>query len=181
MDTSATVAGLSTDLRAFVRTNHGHLMTDSRYVSEVFGRRHGNVLRDIVAMLESKNPVIAEFGRLNFEPSSYSNAQNKQQRMYAMTAKGMAELTMGWSGEKSCELRIRFIEAFEQVADDLARVNASVVDMIHRVAKDEAESRGRGRAGSKLMLDRKREKPQFDERLANLLALVQGQLFDRVQ
>lgn len=49
------------------------------------------MIRIIDAMRASPHPEIAEHGRLNFEPSSYVNAQGKTQPMYRMTADGLSE------------------------------------------------------------------------------------------
>jgi Rha family phage regulatory protein len=49
---------------------HGHPVTTSLAVAQVFGQRHDNLLRTIHNVL---NDCPAEFGRLNFEESSYLN------------------------------------------------------------------------------------------------------------
>lgn len=72
-------------------------------VAETFGKEHKNVLRDIEALGCSE-----EFGLLNFEPSTYTNQQNKKQPMYYMTRDGFTLLAMGYTGD----LAMRFKEAY---------------------------------------------------------------------
>jgi|GEM_PF-6518113 len=82
-------------------------MTDSRAVAIAFGKQHAKVMRTIKAMLASRHPEIAQHGRANFGESSYINAQGKQQPMYRMTAKGLSELAMSFSGDKARVIRSR--------------------------------------------------------------------------
>ena len=73
-------------------------------VAETFGKEHKNVLKDIREMDCSE-----EFGRLNFELSSYLNSQNKRQPMYYMTCYGFTMLVMGYTGEKAMKFKEAYI------------------------------------------------------------------------
>jgi Rha family phage regulatory protein len=75
------------------------VVTDSRAVALAFGKRHKNVLRTIERMHRSGRDLIARHARLNFEPCSYAGQNGKQEPMYRMTAKGLSELAMGFSGD----------------------------------------------------------------------------------
>jgi Rha family phage regulatory protein len=79
--------------------NGDRLVTDTRAVAIAFGKQHKDVLRIIERMRRSEHAEIAEHGQRNFAPSSYVNAQGKRQPMYRMTAKGLSELTMGFTDE----------------------------------------------------------------------------------
>lgn len=164
------------DLTVFIAREGDTLVTDSRAVALAFGKRHKNVLRTIDAMRANPRQVIAEHGRLNFEPSSYLNAQGKTQPMYRMTAKGLSELAMGFSGDDAREVRIRFINAFEEVAARLARAEHSLVEQLHALERREVPSRVKGQIGSKLMNERRREKPAFADQRALLLEQLQPSL-----
>ena len=76
-------------------------------VAETFGKEHKNVLKDIREMDCSE-----EFGRLNFELSSYLNSQNKRQPMYYMTRDGFTMLVMGYTGEKAMKFKEAYIRQF---------------------------------------------------------------------
>ncbi|MBB1651681.1 Rha family transcriptional regulator [Delftia sp. UME58] len=164
------------DLTAFISREHGGLITDSRAVALAFNKRHKNVLQSIDKMRSSTHPEIAEHGRLNFQPSSYLNAQGKEQPMYKMTAKGLSELGMSFAGDESRIIRIRFINAFEQVAERLARAERSIAERLFDLERRELPSQIKGQVGSKLMNERRKEKPVFAEERAVLEALAQPRL-----
>ena len=153
------------DLTVFIARDGAELVTDSRAVALAFGKRHKNVLQTIERMLHSVHPEIAQHGRLNFQPSSYVNAQGKRQPMYRMTAKGLSELAMSFSGDQSRVIRIRFLNAFEEVAERLARAERTIAEQLLDLERREMPSKVKGQIGSKLMNERRVEKPAFaDER-----------------
>lgn len=89
------------------------MVVTSLDVAETFGKEHRNVLKDIRELDCSE-----DFGRLNFEQSSYINSQNKVQPMYYMTRDGFTILVMGYTGEKAMrfkEVYIRQFNAMEKI------------------------------------------------------------------
>lgn len=82
-----------------VSLDHGHVFTDSVRVAAYFQKLHKNVLRVIEQLIAD----LAEegIGRLNFEPSSYLNAQGKRQPMYRMDRKAFAVLAGRFTGRKA--------------------------------------------------------------------------------
>lgn len=171
---------ISTDLTVFILRDGAELVTDSRAVALAFGKRHKNVLRVIDGMLRSKHHEIAEHGRLNFEPTMYSvpgpNGATREEQMYRMTAKGLSELAMSFSGEQARVIRIRFLNAFEEVAARLERAEKSITQQLLELERKEMPSRLKGQIGSRLMNDRRKEKPEFAERRAALEAIAQPSL-----
>jgi Rha family phage regulatory protein len=87
----------------------GRPMTTSLTVAEHFGKRHKNVLRDIEGL---RAQVSEDFGRLNFEPSSYLNEQKKPQPMYRLSRDGFAMLAMGFTGTAAVKWKEAYIRAF---------------------------------------------------------------------
>lgn len=164
------------DLTAFISREHGGLVTDSRAVALAFKKRHKNVLRTIERMRSSNRPLIAEHARLNFEPCSYAGKNGKTEPMFRMTEKGLSELAMGFSGDDAREVRIRFLNAFEQVAERLARAERSITQRLFDLERRELPSQIKGQVGSKLMNERRKEKPVFAEERAVLEALAQPRL-----
>lgn len=53
------------------------------------------------------------FTRLNFQPISYINSQNKEQPEYLMTRLGFSVLTMGFTGAKELKWKIKYTETFD--------------------------------------------------------------------
>jgi Rha family phage regulatory protein len=161
------------DLTAFISISDQALVTDSRAVAIAFGKKHQHVMRTIRAMRSSGHPEIAEHALSNFGQSSFSDSQGKVQPMFRMTAKGLSELAMSFSGEKSRVIRIRFINAFEVVAQRLADRDRSITEQLHALSRREAPSELKGRIGSLLMNERKREKPELAAARSALEALAQ--------
>jgi Rha family phage regulatory protein len=95
---------------------HGKkLITTSLIVSKEFNKRHDDVLKKIDTGFKSENIEILNFSRRNFAESSYTNSQNKTQKMYEMTEEGFADLAMSFTGEKSRVIRIRFLGEFKRM------------------------------------------------------------------
>lgn len=76
-------------------------------VAETFGKRHDNIIRDI-RNLECSD----EFRLLNFEESSYVNAQNRKQPMIIMTRDGFTLLVMGYTGKEAMQFKEAYIKQF---------------------------------------------------------------------
>lgn len=76
-------------------------------VAETFEKEHKNVLKDIRELECSK-----EFGRLNFEPTTYKDKFNREQPMYYITRDGFTLLAMGYTGEKAMMFKEAYIKQF---------------------------------------------------------------------
>lgn len=90
---------------------------DSLYVAEFFDKEHKNVLRDIARITDPTSGLSEEFGRLNFEPSSYTSSQNKKQPCYMMTRDGFTMLVMGYTGQKAMRFKELYIKRFNEMED----------------------------------------------------------------
>lgn len=88
---------------------------DSLYVAEVFEKNHKEVLRDIRKITEPNSGLSADFGRRNFEPSSYINLQNKKQPCYMLTRDGFTLLVMGYTGQKAMKFKELYICKFNEL------------------------------------------------------------------
>lgn len=165
------------DLTAFIDRRGTELVTDSRAVALAFKKRHRDVLRVINAMRRSTHPEVTEHTERNFALSAYRDSTGREMPMYRMTAKGMTELTMGFTGEQSRIVRIRFVNAFEVVAERLAQAERTITGMLHDLERRELPSVIKGQIGSKLMNERRKEKPCFAVERSALMAKAQPGLF----
>jgi Rha family phage regulatory protein len=125
----------SLDLTVFITRDGNELITDSRAVAIAFGKRHSDVLRAIERRFRSGRSVITEHARRNFALGSYADGNRQARPLYRMTAKGLSELAMGFSGDDACEVRIRFLNAFEEMAARLERAEKSITQMLHDHSK----------------------------------------------
>lgn len=90
-----------------VRIDQEQMITDSRNVSEVFGKQHRHVLESI-RTLERDVP---NFRQMFFEgtlPDSYG----REQTVYFMNRDGFTLLAMGFTGSDAMKWKIKYIEAF---------------------------------------------------------------------
>ena len=88
---------------------------DSLYVAECFEKEHKNVLRDIAKITDPKSGLSEEFARLNFEPTSYTDGWNRNQKAYAMTRDGFTMLVMGFTGPKAMKFKELYIKRFNEM------------------------------------------------------------------
>lgn len=102
--------------KVLVFKKEGKIVTDSLTVANEFGKDHANVLRDIRNCLQD---VPAEWGRLNFEESSYLNEQNKPQPKYDLTRDAWMYVAMGFRGKKAAAVKLVFISEFNRMEAEL--------------------------------------------------------------
>lgn len=118
---STEIAVQQNDIVALI---NGHVVTTSNRIAEVFGKRHGNVLRDIDNLL----PQLPEGCKLNFELSSETlaipNGGTREQRKFTLTKDGFTLLAMGFTGPKAMEFKIGYINAFNAMESEIKRLQA---------------------------------------------------------
>ena len=107
-----------------VQTQGQQAFTTSLIIAEEYGKAHDKVLRSIRAMLNHTDAEIKKFAFANFGDISYIDAMNRPQAAYRITEDGFLELAMSFTGDKARKTRIRFIEAFRQALNEIARLYA---------------------------------------------------------
>lgn len=93
-----------------VHQNGEKLFVTSLDISNRFGKRHDNVLRDIETLGCSP-----EFRRLNFEEITYNDGRQRLQRAFNITRDGFVFLCMGFTGPQAALWKERYITAFNQM------------------------------------------------------------------
>lgn len=106
------------------------LKTSSRFVAQVFDRRHDDVLKAI-RNLECS----AAFRLRNFAESSYMNAQYKEQPMVEMTFDGFMFLVMGFTGAKAAAFKEAYIAEFNRMRAELAEADQRRMAMLEKYAR----------------------------------------------
>ncbi|TCB37521.1 Rha family transcriptional regulator [Acinetobacter sp. ANC 4910] len=121
------------DLSTAVFIQNQQIKTDSLKVAEFFGKRHDNILRTIEKILamdfnalnfegvESTQPNfgLSNFNELNFQLVKYKDVKGEERPMYEMTKDGWMFLVMGFTGERAAQIKIAYINAFNQMAEQL--------------------------------------------------------------
>jgi len=88
---------------------------DSIFVAQFFEKEHKNVLADIRKILSPSSGLSEDFGRLNFQPTSYIDTWNRKQAAYAMTRDGFTMLVMGYTGQKAMRFKELYIRRFNEM------------------------------------------------------------------
>ncbi|MET3700024.1 Rha family phage regulatory protein [Bacillus oleivorans] len=101
-------------MNQLVFVKNDQVVTDSLNISEVFGKRHSDVLRDVRDLGCSE-----DFRQRNFAESSYINSQNKEMPMYYMNKKGFTLLVMGYTGKEAMKFKEAYINEFERMENEL--------------------------------------------------------------
>ena len=98
------------------------VVVTSLQVAETFGKDHKNVLRDIEGLVGKG--LSEKFWRLNFEPSSYVNSQNKAQPAYNMTKDGFSVVAMGYTTPNAMAFKEAYINEFNRRGELLKGLEA---------------------------------------------------------
>lgn len=99
-----------------VEIQDGQPVVNSLTVADKFRKAHKNVLQKIERLDCSD-----DFKRLNFQPSSYTNKQNKTVPCYLLTRDGFSFLCMGFTGKEAAKWKEAYIRAFNQMEKALLK------------------------------------------------------------
>jgi Rha family phage regulatory protein len=111
-------------MNSIVTLDKGKLTTSSKIISDVFGKVHRNVMRD-VELLECSD----QFRALNFEQSEYVTERGKTYKCFNMTRDGFVFLCMGFTGKKAAEWKEKYISAFNEMEKGLLNVDAEMTKL----------------------------------------------------
>jgi anti-repressor protein len=134
--------------------NRNRPVTTSKKIAEVFEKEHRNVLRDIAALKDV----------LNFEQMFYETTEadsyGRPQRVYQMNRDGFALLAMGFTGQKALEWKVKYIEAFNYMEQQL---NTPELQMAHGLlaAKTLIEQKDKLIAEQKQIIEEQKPKALF--------------------
>ena len=106
--------------------DHEQVLTNSKIVSEVFGKRNSDVLRDIRNLDCSK-----EFHERNFAlclESKQLSVGSTQAKYYTMTKDGFTFLVMGYTGAKAARFKEAYISAFNRMEKKLREKSQGQLD-----------------------------------------------------
>lgn len=142
--------------------NSNRPVTTSKKIAEVFEKRHDHVLRDI----ESLAGGIPNFGE-TFQKTTYIHEQNGQEYpMYYITRDGFSLLAMGFTGQKALEWKVKYIEAFNYMEQQL---NTPELQMAHGLlaAKTLLEQKDKLIAEQKQIIEEQKPKAIFADAVSS--------------
>ncbi len=129
--------------RPKVHVKSGEVLTNSRDVSCYFQKRHDNILRDIDKLLGANEKLGDKGGLLNFEETyvdiPIGGGKTKPFRTYDMDRDAFTLLAMGFTGAKALEFKLRYIAAFNAMAEKLQKQKAQQAPVPFTPVRDEVE------------------------------------------
>lgn len=90
-----------------IQEQNGQMVVCSVEVAEHYEKRHDNLMQAINKLMSTNNKC-----KEMFMPGTYSNARNHEYPCYFMTRDGLSILTMGFTGVKAVEWKVKYINAF---------------------------------------------------------------------
>lgn len=109
-------------------------VTSSLQVADTFGKRHDHVADSI----DSLKKDVPNFGEMFIEtnlPDSYG----RNRRGYYMNRDGFTLLAMGFTGSKALQFKLQYIDAFNEMEDQVKFQVPSTLPEALRLAADQAE------------------------------------------
>ncbi|NYV64618.1 phage antirepressor KilAC domain-containing protein [Bacillus sp. Gen3] len=126
-------------MNQLVFIENGQAVTDSLTVSEVFGKKHKNVLADIENQIEKLIEAEEdEFSRLNFQPSTYENERGREYRKYNLTEDAFTLVAMSYVTPEAMKFKVKFIQEFKRMKATLQTISSPsymIEDEIERAQK----------------------------------------------
>ncbi|MCC4298147.1 Rha family transcriptional regulator [Aurantimonas coralicida] len=97
-------------------TKEGQVFANSRDVAEFFAKRHKVVLEAIDNLIANE----PDLGRQNFRPPPHVDPSNgRTYRSFDMDRRAFSVLAMGFTGVRALRWKLRFMDAFEAMEDEL--------------------------------------------------------------
>ena len=114
-----------------VHIKKNQIVVSSRDIARHFEKRHDHIFRDIENIIGGL-PKSGDTPKL-FEKQEYSHEQNGQvYNEYVMNRDGFALLVMGLKGEKALEWKMKYIQAFNLMEEELRRTEKKKLLEEHR-------------------------------------------------
>ncbi|MER2048183.1 MAG: ORF6C domain-containing protein [Solibacillus sp.] len=120
---------------------NGQLVTDSRDIAEMVGRRHDQVLRDIKTVIEHLGDDHKSVGNYFIE-STYKDNLNREKFCFLLTKKGCELYATRMTGEKGTKFAMTYIERFNEMEHQLAQPVNSLELALQAALKHEQEIKG---------------------------------------
>ena len=105
----------------------GQAITSSLLVAETFGKHHYHVM-DVIKNLLSSHEKSCQF----YQSANYEDGSGKSNPMYIMNRDGFTLLAMGFNGKKALEFKIKYIEAFNAMEQQLKQGVAQSLENLSR-------------------------------------------------
>lgn len=125
-----------------ITNRDGKLTVSSLQVAKDFGKRHDHIMRDIENLIagtsaeSSANLTTQNWGvKSFFTENTYINERGRTYECYDITRDGFSLLVMGFTGKKALEWKLKYIEAFNLMEQQLLNRNGLNVNLEELITK----------------------------------------------
>lgn len=141
-------------MNQLVFQNNDQIVTSSRNVARDFNKKHKNVIRDIRGLLKNEPTK-----RMFYETTYIHDQNNQEYKQYLMNRDGFTLLAMGFTGKKAIQFKLKYIEAFNKMEQQLKELNKPSY-MIHDPVKRAEKWIDEYKEKQKLESENKKLKPK---------------------
>ena len=106
-------------MNSLVQVADGQIVVSSRNIAEHFEKRHADVLAGI-ENIKTENSAVTPM----FCETTYTAGTGKAYKEYLMNRDGFSLLVMGFTGKKALEWKIKYIQAFNAMEEELRKPKA---------------------------------------------------------
>ena len=123
-------------MKEIIINNHeGMLTVSSLQVAEHFKKQHKHVL-DAIENIKAENSAVTPM----FIESTYQAGTGKNYKCYEMTRDGFCLLVMGFTGKKALDWKLKYIDAFNQMEEQLRNFTVSPFNVEEIISKTVTET-----------------------------------------
>lgn len=106
-------------MNSLVQVTDGQIVVESRKIAEHFDKQHKHVL-DAIENIKAENSAVTPM----FCETTYTAGTGKAYKEYLMNRDGFSLLVMGFTGKKALEWKIKYIQAFNAMEEELRKPKA---------------------------------------------------------
>ncbi|UPL43301.1 ORF6C domain-containing protein [Bacillus sp. PGP15] len=118
-------------LSEFVFMEGNKVVTDSLTISQMFGKRHDHVMRDIEIQIEKLLEAgEQQWGITNFGETKYQHPQNKQwYDKYNLTEDAFAIIAMSYITPEAMKMKIKFLQEFKRMKEHIQKMQKQPISI----------------------------------------------------
>ena len=154
------------DFNEMVTLQGNQVMTTSLKVAEYFGQSHKNVLRSIRQLIEDCNNL--NYTQLNFEPFDFIDKNGDTQTAFNLTRNGFILLVMGFTGKSALQIKIKYMQAFDWMAEQLHKMQNSHMKQYNDLMLEYMKEKDIASLSGRLLRKWQDKKPTYQSRMKEL-------------